>query len=139
MNEKIKKSGNQSLDIPYDQVRRVTGGQRIGGAIFEVDLDNTHPIGYGYNKKIAVFRRGDTFFDLSKSSAANVARYTNNPLLSGYISEEKLMEIKNTASILAKRQGSGRVVLFADNPSFRAFWYGTNGLLLNAVFFGRSF
>ena len=80
-----------------------------------------------------------TFFDLSKSSAANVARYTNKPLLSGYISEEKLMEIKNTASILAKRQGSGRVVLFADNPSFRAFWYGTNGLLLNAVFFGRSF
>ena len=139
VNEKIKKGGNQSLDIPYDQVRRVTGGQRIGGAIFEVDLDNTHPIGYGYNKKPAVFRRGDTFFDLSKSSAANVARYTNNPLLSGYISEEKLMEIKNTASILAKRQGSGRVVLFADNPSFRAFWYGTNGLLLNAVFFGRSF
>ena len=139
VNEKIKKGGNQSLDIPYDQVRRVTGGQRIGGAIFEVDLDNTHPVGYGYNKKTAVFRRGDTFFDLSKSSSANVARYTNNPLLSGYISEEKLMEIKNTASILAKRQGSGRVVLFADNPSFRAFWYGTNGLLLNAVFFGRSF
>ena len=52
VNEKIKKRGNQSLDIPYDQVRRVTGGQRIGGAIFEVDLDNTHPIGYGYNKKI---------------------------------------------------------------------------------------
>ena len=93
VNEKIKKRGNQSLDIPYDQVRRVTGGQRIGGAIFEVDLDNTHPIGYGYNKKTAVFRRGDTFFDLSKSSAANVARYTNNPLLSGYISEKKLMEI----------------------------------------------
>ena len=65
VNEKIKKGGNQSLDIPYDQVRRVTGGQRIGGAIFEVDLDNTHPIGYGYKKKIAVFRRGETFFDLS--------------------------------------------------------------------------
>ena len=116
----------------------VTGGQRIGGAIFEVELDNTHPIGYGYNKKAPVFRRGDTFFDLSKSSAANVARYTNTPLLSGYISEEKLMEIKDTASIIAKRQGSGHVVLFADNPSFRAFWYGSNGLLLNAVFFGQA-
>ena len=139
VNEKIKAPLKQALDIPYDQVSMVTGGQRIGGAIFEVELDNTHPIGYGYNKKAPLFRRGDTFFDLSSSSAANVARYTNNPILRGYISEEKLIEIKNTASIIAKRQGSGHIVLFADNPSFRAFWYGSNGLLLNAVFFGRSF
>ena len=137
--EKIKNPLKQTLDIPYDQVSMVTGGQRIGGAIFEVDLDNTHPIGYGYNKKAPVFRRGDTFFDLSTSSAANVARYTNKPLLSGYISEEKLVEMKNTASIIARREGSGHVILFADNPSFRAFWYGSNGLLLNAVFFGRSY
>ena len=139
VNEKIQKPSKQALDIPYDQVRMVTGGQRIGGAIFEVELDNTHPIGYGYNKKAPVFRRGETFFDLSTSSAANVARYTNNPLLSGYISEEKLIKMKNTASIIARREGSGHIILFADNPSFRAFWYGTNGLLLNAVFFGRSF
>jgi len=139
VNEKIQKPSKQALDIPYDQVRMVTGGQRIGGAIFEVELDNTHPIGYGYNKKAPVFRRGETFFDLSTSSAANVARYTNKPLLSGYISEEKLIKMKNTASIIARREGSGHIILFADNPSFRAFWYGTNGLLLNAVFFGRSF
>ena len=137
--EKIKNPLKQTLDIPYDQVRMVTGGQRIGGAIFEVNLDNTHPIGYGYSKKAPIFRRGDTFFDLSTSSAANVARYTNKPLLSGYISEEKLIKMKNTASIIARREGSGHIILFADNPSFRAFWYGTNGLLLNAVFFGRSF
>jgi hypothetical protein len=26
-----------------------------------------------------------------------------------------------------------------DNPNFRAFWWGSNGLFLNAVFFGRAF
>ena len=46
--EKIKNPLKQTLDIPYDQVRMVTGGQRIGGAIFEVNLDNTHPIAVSY-------------------------------------------------------------------------------------------
>ena len=68
-----------------------------------------------------------------------MGRYSNDPLVSGYISEEKTAENKNTASIIARRQGRGHVVLFADNPSFRAFWYGTDGLLLNAIFFGQAF
>ena len=139
LNEKLKKGGMDTLDIPYEQAPMVTGAQRIGGSIFEVSLDNTHPIAYGYNKKTPMFRRGDTFFELSTSTAANVGRYTKNPLLSGYISEEKLKEIQNSASIIARRQGGGHVILFADNPSFRAFWYGSNGLLLNAVFFGQAF
>ena len=128
-----------TLDIPYDQVNPVTSAQRIGGSIFNITIDNTHPIGYGNRKTHPVFRRGTTFFKLSESTAANVGRYPSKPLLSGYIAEEKLAEIKNTASIIARKQGRGHVVLFADNPAFRAFLYGTNGLLLNAVFFGHMF
>ena len=137
--EKIKKTEKMELDIAYDQVRTVNGAQRIGGAIFEVELDNTHPIAYGYNKNVSLFRRGTHFFELSEGPSANVGRYSNDPLVSGYISEEKEAEIKDTASIIARRQGLGHVVLFADNPSFRAFWYGTDGLLLNAIFFGQAF
>jgi len=139
INEKIKKTENMKLDIAYDQLRNVSGAQRIGGAIFEVELDNTHPIAYGYNNKTSLFRRGTHFFELSEGPSANVGRYSNNPLVSGYISEEKEAEIKNSASIIARRQGQGHIVLFADNPSFRAFWYGTDGLLLNAIFFGQTF
>ena len=139
IDEELVENQKLALDIPYDQVRLVTGAQRIGGAIFNINIDNTHPLGYGYRNKHPVFRRGYTFFKLSESSAANVGRYTNKPLLSGYVSEEKLAGIKDTASIIAKKQGSGHVVMFADNPAFRAFWYGTNGLLLNAIFFGHIF
>ena len=139
LNEELVENEKPILDVPYDQASFVTGAQRIGGAIFNITVDNTHPVGYGYGKTHPVFRRGTTFFKLSESTAANVGRYTNSPLLSGYIAEEKLAEIKNTASIIAKKQGRGHVVLFADNPAFRAFWYGTNGLLLNAVFFGQMF
>tara|TARA_Y100000739_G_scaffold218086_1_gene215206 strand:- start:129 stop:1466 length:1338 start_codon:yes stop_codon:yes gene_type:complete len=139
INEELVENQKLALDIPYDQVRLVTGAQRIGGAIFNINIDNTHPVGYGYRNEHPVFRRGYTFFKLSESAAANVGRYTSKPLLSGYVSEEKLAGIKDTASIIAKKQGRGHVVMFADNPAFRAFWYGTNGLLLNAVFFGHIF
>ena len=139
IDEELVENQKLALDIPYDQVRLVTGAQRIGGAIFNINIDNTHPLGYGYRNKHPVFRRGYTFFKLSESAAANVGRYTSKPLLSGYVSEEKLAGIKDTASIIAKKQGSGHVVMFADNPAFRAFWYGTNGLLLNAIFFGHIF
>ena len=121
------------------KARAERGSQSIGGAVFQINLDNTHPIAYGYQKSIPVFRNNETFYELSTSDAANVGRYAKKPLMSGYISDEMNDEIKNSASIIARNVGSGSVILFADNPHFRAFWYGTEGLLLNAVFFGNAF
>ena len=137
--EQIKDSKMDTLDIAYEKVRTTRGAQQIGGSIFELVLDTTHPIAFGYKKKIPVFRNNEYFFELSVADAANVGRYTDAPLLSGYISDRLLDDIKNTAAIIARKVNGGYAVLFADNPHFRAFWYGTDGLLLNAVFFGRSF
>jgi hypothetical protein len=71
-----------------------------------------------------------------ENSYDNPIQYTNDPLLSGYISEENAELIKNSVPFKVKRMGKGRVVLFTDNTNFRAFWYGTNKLLMNAIFFG---
>ncbi|MFQ3351286.1 MAG: hypothetical protein ACI914_000528, partial [Candidatus Marivariicella framensis] len=30
--------------------------------------------------------------------------------------------------------GKGKIIMFTDNTQFRAFWYGTNRLLANAIF-----
>ncbi|MDZ7757248.1 hypothetical protein [Rhodohalobacter sp.] len=55
------------------------------------------------------------------------------------ISPKKTHElIDGTASIIVGSYGGGRVISFADNPAFRAFWFGTNKLLMNAVFFGDT-
>jgi hypothetical protein len=32
--------------------------------------------------------------------------------------------------------GSGRVIGFTENMAFRAFWFGTNKILMNAIFLG---
>jgi hypothetical protein len=59
-------------------------------------------------------------------------------LISGYHSKINAKLIPNTVPFKAQRMGSGRVIAFTDNTNFRAFWYGTNKLLANALFFGQS-
>jgi hypothetical protein len=75
--------------------------------------------------------------DAEKDSYNNPITYTNAPLLSGYISEENLELIKGSVPFKVKRLGRGRIIVFTDNTNFRAFWYGTNKLLMNAIFFGQ--
>jgi hypothetical protein len=68
-----------------------------------------------------------------------VAKYTDDPHIDGFVSKENLEKfIKPSASLLVSPIGSGRVVLFADNPNFRGAWYGTNKLFLNALFLGSE-
>lgn len=123
----------------YADLSNNRGAQVIGGSIFHATLDLTHPIAYGYNREdMTVFRNSTTFMELASNPYATPLRYTSEPLASGYISEENHELMDGTASIIVGSHGSGRVISFADNPAFRAFWFGTNKLLMNAVFFGDT-
>ena len=84
-----------------------------------------------------MFRNTNIYLEPEKNSYDNPIQYTNNPIQSGYISEENAQLIRNSVPFKAKRMGSGRVILFTDNTNFRAFWYGTNKLMMNAIFFGQ--
>jgi len=139
IDEQLKSTPPDTTDIAYEFVTATRGAQRIGGAIFEAALDTSHPLAFGYGGAAPLFRNHETFFAPSATPGATVARYTSSPLLSGYISPKRHDELADTAALIARRQGAGAVILFADNPNFRAFWYGTNGLFLNAVFFGGAF
>lgn len=124
-------------NINFEQKNDFRGAQVTGGAIFEANLDLTHPINFGYkNTNISLFRNTNVYIKPNKNSYNNPIVYTNDPLLSGYISEENLELIKNSVPFQIQGLGKGKVVAFTDNTNFRAFWYGTNKLLMNAIFFG---
>jgi hypothetical protein len=126
-------------DVSYANLGNARGAQVVGGTIFEARLDQTHPLAYGMASTIPIFRNRSSFHEPAKQPGANVAVLTADPLLSGYISEEKLETAPGSAVLVAARSGRGRVILFMDNPNFRAFWWGTNGLFLNAVFLGSTY
>ncbi len=135
---KFKKDTLVAKNISFAKKGNFNGAQVTGGAIFEAKLDRSHPINYGYkNDKLALFRNTNIYIEPSKNSYNNPIQYTDNPLLSGYISEENLELMKGSVPFQVKKVGKGRVIIFTDNTNFRAFWYGTNKLLMNAIFFGK--
>jgi len=126
-------------DIAYAYVSATRGAQAIGGAALAVTVDTTHPLAFGAGARQALFRRGTAVLELSDTPGANVARYPAEPLLSGYVSDENLENIGGSAAIIARRKGSGAIILVQDVLNFRAFWYGSSRFLANAVFFGNAF
>ncbi|MFC4348973.1 M14 family zinc carboxypeptidase [Kordiimonas lipolytica] len=112
----------------------------IGGALFESDLDITHPMGFGLVRRMMASNKNTaTKLPVPKDPYAQVAVYTESPLLSGYASERRISELKGTPMMTAERMGEGAIILFADNPNFRATYLGTEKLFLNALFFSTAF
>lgn len=128
----------KGLQKSYADYENETGAKVTGGAIFNTTLDLTHPIGYGYlNSDIHTFRNDNLFLEPSENPYANPLVYTDKPLASGYLHPSNLAGIQNGSVIQVSGVGRGRVVAFADNMNFRAFWLGTNKLYMNAIFFGQ--
>ncbi|MEM9548611.1 MAG: M14 family zinc carboxypeptidase [Bacteroidota bacterium] len=125
--------------LDYVSARENIGKKNVGGAIFEVDLDITHPLGFGYTRRsLPIYRNSTIWLAPSKSPYGTIARYSENPHIDGFITEDNFENfLKPSASLIASQVGSGRVILFADNPNFRGSWYGTNKLFLNAIFLGQ--
>lgn len=136
---KFKTQKDTATNVSFEQRGDYRGAKVIGGAIFETKLDRSHPVAFGYkNDILPVFRNSTLFLEPDADSYNNPIRYTDNPLLSGYISKSNLKELANSAAFKTEGLGRGQVVYFTDNTNFRAFWYGTNKLLMNAVFFGDA-
>ena len=135
----FKKSKGETKNVTFDQQQNFRGAQVIGGAIFEAEVDRTHPINFGYNdNKIALFRNTTVFIKPdSTGTYKNAIQYTKKPLLSGYVSKENLKQLAGSLPFKTAKLGKGKVIVFTDNTNFRAFWYGTNKLMMNAIFFGN--
>ena len=137
--EAPKKEKNTVVRLPFVDADEHLGRESLGGAIFKVTLDVTHPIGFGYTQsEIPVYKNNTVWLQPSESVYGTPAVYTQNPHIDGYISPLNLQHyMKNAASNLISPLGQGRVVMFADNPVFRGTMYSTDRMLTNTIFFGK--
>jgi len=121
----------------YADLQDANGAQQTSGAIFEADIDITNPLFYGYyTAKIPMFKDNNLFMERAKGAYANPLTYGSAPLLSGYISKLNYPKMKNTSGLGVSALGRGRVIGFTEGLAFRAFWFGTNKILMNAVYYG---
>ena len=138
---KLKKTPADSSSSmkSYALAERINGAYVTAGSIFEAKIDPTHPLMYGYKgNSIYTFRDNNLYLEPTKNAFNAPMVYTANPLVSGYIHPRNEKLAKNAPAIIVSNVGAGRVVSMTDNPNFRAFWWGTNKLFLNALFFGNQ-
>jgi hypothetical protein len=113
--------------------------QSLPGSHFDVVLDRTHWLTLGYeDPRLTVMLDGSTFLSLSKDGA-NVGVFPNaGPLhRAGFVwpqNTERLL--RNTSFLIEEQVGGGHVVLFVNEPFFRAWWHALDKLVLNAVVLG---
>ena len=136
--EEFRKVKLNAKDVPFVDMGKFKGAQAIGGAIFNTNIDRSHPINFGIeDTQLALFRNSRIFMEPEDNSYDNPIQYTNNPLLSGYIAEEQLELLKGSVPFKIKRSGQGKVFLMTDNTNFRAFWLGTQQLYANMLFYAN--
>ncbi|HEY0655437.1 MAG TPA: M14 family zinc carboxypeptidase [Chryseosolibacter sp.] len=121
----------------YADIEEFAGAQQTDGAIFEAAVDLTNPLLYGYySNRMPVFKSNNLYMTKAMGAYANPIVMTSNPLLSGYISKANFAKVKDASVVGISALGRGRVIGFTENLAFRAFWFGTNRLLMNAIFYG---
>jgi hypothetical protein len=112
--------------------------QTVPGTIFRAAIDVSHPLCYGYSKPyLPVFKSDASAVKVTGPGYNTPVKYTTDPLLSGYCSKENQGRIAGSAAV-AVHPGPARIISIYDDTNFRAIWYGTSKLFINAVFFGQT-
>ena len=83
-----------------------------------------------------IFKGNNLYMERSSNIYANPIVFTQEPLLSGYISKPNYNKAREASVAGVSILGRGRVIGFTENLAFRAFWFGSNKILMNAIFYG---
>ena len=125
----------ETTGMTYKDQDALKAKQRIAGAVFETQLDLSHPLVFGFSSKtLPMFRNSALVMRQPDKPFITVARYVKSPLMAGYTSDQLQNIIGGSAAIVAHNFGKGKVIGFATNVNFRGVWYGTSRLMSNAIF-----
>ena len=129
--------------IPVKNLKRgLTREQHFApGTILRIQVDHTHPLGFGMPEETYGFYNNSPFFSLtegfSSQRAAVVARYPNADIVgSGWLKGEELMT--GRGAIVCVEMNPGRIILFGLRPQHRAQTHATFPLLFNALYLAST-
>lgn len=106
----------------------------VPGAIYKVDMDNTHPLGFGLDKYYFSLKLDDDLYKYLDDDGWNVGTVAKNGYVEGFVGQKAKEKIKNGLLFGVQNLGRGSVVYLVDDPLFRSFWENGKLLFGNAVF-----
>ena len=118
----------------YEDRQRDAVNNNVAGAIYKVDLDNSHPLAFGYPDFYYTLKLDDSLYGLL-DDGWNVATIKKDAYVAGLVGS-KGKEKLNKGGLLfgVQNMGRGSVVYMVDDPLFRGFWENGKLLFSNAVF-----
>ena len=125
---------------PYRPLRRYGDAERaeaedaVQGSIFRVQLDNSHPLAFGYGDTYFALIRTPLNYRFLEKGGWNVGVIKKNSYSAGFIGAKARKDLADTFVVGTQDLGRGSVVYLGDNPLFRAFWQSGKLLFGNAVF-----
>lgn len=124
--------------IPYAQREREEIKDLITGSIIETQMDNSHPMAFGYDDTYLSLKLSDESYKLL-NEGFNVGYLQDSPkIVSGFVGVKAKEKINNSLSFGVESMGAGSFVYLVDNPLFRAFWQNGKLLFVNSIFFENN-
>src|SRR5690606_9832706 len=114
---------------------------QIPGAVLPLALDPGHPLVFGAGvdgdaERLFVLHRGGLTFEPDEAFETAAHFPAGLERVSGVISQGNIEHLDQGSWLAMKRSGCGKYILFADDPVFRHFWYGTFQPYVNALVIG---
>ncbi|MEO7312398.1 MAG: M14 metallopeptidase family protein [Chitinophagaceae bacterium] len=103
------------------------------GSIFKLEMDNTHPLAYGYPEFYYTLKQGTDVFEFLKDGW-NVGVIKKDNQVAGFTGVKAREKLTDGTLIGQMNVGRGSVVFLAEDPLFRSFWQNGKLLFANAVF-----
>ena len=118
----------------FEERRRKLLPRQISGAVYQVKMDDSHPLAFGLGEVYASIKRGSMAVD-PLESGWNVGLYEEkNSILGGWAGHEAQKLQNGALAFGTVSHGQGGLVLLSDNPLFRGFWRNGELLFSNALF-----
>ncbi|HHZ79870.1 MAG TPA: hypothetical protein EYN59_01945 [Candidatus Marinimicrobia bacterium] len=106
----------------------------IPGSLLRVNVDTSHPLGFGLTDETAIFFRRDSAWPANMGDANVIASYpADDLLLSGWIQGEDVLV--NQAAMVEIPRGKGRMVMTGFYPEYRGQAHQTYKMMFNAIFY----
>ena len=129
-----KKKDNYAALQPFENRERNPLSNSTPGAIFKVDVDNTHPLMFGYPKYYYTLKMDDAVYEFIKDGGWNVGVLKKENQLAGYVGYKLNPKLKDGLLFGVQELGSGSITYLTDDIMFRDFWENGKLMLCNAVF-----
>ena len=105
------------------------------GSIVRVDLDNSHPLAFGYKQYYHNLKLEKTLYPLLLKGWNVGILKDPSSVVAGFMGHKIKKRIKDNLIFGVQDANKGKVIYISDNILFRSFWYDSKVLFGNAIFF----